>query len=77
MKNLKGDTALNFLFLLIKKETNSWITNEIKNAMVKRDCLFRKCVENPNSKNYIEYENQRNVVTQKIRLAKRKLISKN
>ena len=109
MKNLKGDNALNFLFLLdqklktiqstsctemraqtmcekiiecidnfapekevvIKNETNSWITNEIKKAMVKRDCLFRKWVENPKSKNHIEYKNQRNVVTQKIRLAKK------
>ena len=109
MKNLKGDNALNFLFLLdqklkkiqstsctemraqmmcektieyldkfapekgvvIKNETNSWITNEIKNAMVKRDCLFRKWFENPNSKNHIEYKNQQNVVTQKIRLAKK------
>ena len=115
MKNLKGDNALKFLFLLdqklktiqstsctemraqmmcekiiecidkfapekevvIKNETNSWITNEIKNAMVKRDCLFRKWVENPNSKNHIEYKNQRNVVTQKYDLQKRKLISKN
>ena len=57
--------------VVIKNETNSWITKEIKNAMVKRNCLFRKWVENPNSKNHIEYKNQRNVVIQKTRLARK------
>ena len=51
--------------------TISWITNEFKKEMVKRDCLFREGVENPESKNHIEYKNQRNVLIQKIRLAKK------
>ena len=38
--------------VVIKKETNMWITNEFENSMVKRDCFFRKYVEKPNSKKY-------------------------
>ena len=42
--------------------------NQIRKGQ--RDCLFRKWVENPNSKN-IEYKIQRIVETQRIRLAKK------
>ena len=39
--------------------------------MVKRDYLFRKWIQNPNSRKQIGYKNERNVVTQKIRHAKK------
>ena len=107
LKNIKGDKALNFLFLLEqrlmkldvnnlsyteqisrcilecidrfapvtefkrKENLNDWITNSIKNAITKRDQLFRNWTNSPSDINKEKYKKQRNVVTSLIRNAKR------
>ena len=51
------------------KET--WITNEIKNAIVKRNILFEKWIQNPAKTNRERYKTARNNVTKLIRKEKR------
>ena len=51
------------------KET--WITNEIKNAIVKRNNLFEKWIQNRAKTNRERYKNARNNVTNLIRKEKR------
>ena len=50
------------------KET--WITNEIKNTIVKRNKLFEKWIQNPAKTNSELYKNARNNVTNLIRKEK-------
>ena len=47
------------------------ITNEIRNAITKRDKLFHQWVQSPNEINRDLYKRQRNIVTSLIRNAKR------
>ena len=54
-----------------KNQTNSSITNEIENAIVKLDCLFRKWVGNSYSKNYIQQKKSTEWNDPKKRLAKK------
>ena len=56
------------------KET--WITNEIKNAIVKRNTLFEKWIQNPAKTNRERYENARNNVTNFIRKEKKRKFQK-
>ena len=51
------------------KET--WITNEIKDAIVKRNNLFEKWIQNPAKTNRERYKNARDNVTNLIREEKR------
>ena len=49
----------------------SWITNEIKNLITKRDALFQKWILSPTEENHIAYKTIRNKVTQMIRTEKK------
>ena len=51
--------------------SNDWITNEIRNAITKKDKLFHQWVQSPNEINRDLYKRQRNIVTSLIRNAKR------
>ena len=51
--------------------SDTWITNSVKNAINKRDKLFQKWVSNPSDENHRLYKTQRNNVTAIIRKAKR------
>ena len=55
----------------IQKNSNDWLTNEIKRVILKSDNLFDLLVQSPceNSKNL--FKRQRNLVTSLIRNAKR------
>ena len=48
-----------------KTHTASWMSNKIKNALVKRDRLFKRCIENLD-KNILFHEKSRNNVTRLI-----------
>ena len=54
-----------------KNDCSNWITNQVKNAMNKRDKMFQKWVCNPSEENHELYKKQRNNVTAIIRKAKR------
>ena len=109
MKKLKGENALNFLFVLYQKlktisqnnaadiqfheisriimecvdrfaperelnshyDQNDWITNKIKNAIVKRDELFQKWIKSPTTDSERAYKTFRNKVTSLIRSEKK------
>ena len=107
LKNLKGDKALNFLFLLDQKlqklltsnelnmesiaktimlcvdrfapekqynpkcNSNEWINNRVKNAIIKRNKLFKLWISDNNTHNREQYNMQRNIVTKLIKQAKR------
>ena len=49
----------------------SWITNEIKNLITKRDALFQKWILSPTEENHIAYKTIRNKVTHIIRTEKK------
>ena len=49
----------------------SWITNEIKNFITKRDALFLKWILSQTEENHIAYKTIRTKVTQKIRTEKK------
>ena len=49
----------------------SWITNEIKNLITKRDALFQKWILSPTEENHKAYKTIRNKVTQIIRTGKK------
>ena len=51
--------------------SDSWITNSVKNAINKRDKFFQKWVSNPTDENHHLYKKQRNNVTAIVRKAKR------
>ena len=53
----------------------SWITNEIKYLITKRDALFPKWQLSPTEENHVAYKTTRNKVTQMIRTEKSKLVS--
>ena len=64
-----------FLLLVVKSKNVNCrlyeITNEIRNAITKRDKLFHQWVQSPNEINRDLYKRQRNIVTSLIRNAKR------
>ena len=49
----------------------SWITNEIKNLITKRDALFQNWILSPTEENHIAYKTIRNKVTQMISTEKK------
>ena len=49
----------------------SWITNEIKTFITKRDTMFQKWIHSPTEENHILYKTIRNKVTQIIRTGKK------
>ena len=51
--------------------SDSWITNSVKNAINKRDKLFQKWVSNSTDENHRLYKKQRNNVTANIRKSKK------
>ena len=51
--------------------SSSWITNKIKNAIGKRDRLFKQWIENPTEENRLVYKKSRNNVTRLIRQEQR------
>ena len=54
-----------------KHFVETWITYEIKNAIVKRNSLFEKWIQNPTKRNRERYKTARNNVTNLIRKEKR------
>ena len=49
----------------------SWITNEIKKAIVKRDKMFQRWIAQPTIENQTRYKQIRNKITNLIRNGKR------
>ena len=49
----------------------SWITNEIKNLITKRDAMVQKWILSPTEENHIAYKTIRSKVTQIIKTEKK------
>ena len=56
---------------ILHNSDNQWITNSIKNALLKRNQLFQKWIDNPCDDYRKKYKSYRNKVTHMIREAKR------
>ena len=56
---------------ILHNSDNQWITNSIKNALLKRDQLYQKWIDNPCDDYRKKYKSYRNKVTHMIREAKR------
>ena len=55
----------------VKRLSNDWINNKLKNEIIKRNKLFQNWLKCPTEKNRIIYKIQRNIVTKLIKNAKR------
>ena len=55
----------------VKKLSNDWINNKLKNEITKINKLFQNCLKCPTEKNRSIYKNQRNIVTKLIKNSKR------
>ena len=56
---------------ILHNSENTWITNSINNALLKRDQLYQKWIDNPCDDYRKKYKSYRNKVTHMIREAKR------
>ena len=54
-----------------RKKHGSWITNQIKNSIKKRDNLFQNWIKNPTNENHLAFKKVRNQIRSMIRNAKR------
>ena len=52
----------------------TWRTNKVKRAIVKRDCLFKQRIENPDEVITLSYKKSINKVTKLIRQEKKKTV---
>ena len=58
------------------KSATTWITNDIKRGIARRECMFRKAKRSNSQDHVSQYKRIRNSIITKIRVAKKSFFEK-